>query len=364
MELDTVRVELGERSYDILIGRGALSVLGERIRRVSGASRVMVVSNPTVFGLYGARVLENLEGSGFSVSCHCIPDGEEYKSLATASGAYETMVSAGLDRESLVVSLGGGVVGDLAGFVAATYMRGIPFVQVPTTLLSQVDASVGGKVGVNLPSGKNLVGAFHQPLLVISDTEVLGTLERRDLVAGFAEVIKHAVLSDRDFFGYIEENRSKILALDEESLSRVVGRCCGIKAGVVAQDERERGVRALLNYGHTVGHAVESLAGYGEYRHGEAVAIGMVCAARIARRLGRCGGEDTLRQLRLIEASGLPSTAPGLSADAIIGMLARDKKVSHGKVRFVLAGRIGEAFITTDVPEAVLREVLEEMARE
>ncbi len=364
MGIDSVRVELGKRSYNILIGRGILSLLGERLRALLPGRNVVVISDPLVFSLYGENVAENLRAAGFNTSYHLVPDGEEHKNLNSARGAYEAMVSMGLERGSVVVSLGGGVIGDLAGFVAATYMRGISFVQVPTTLLAQVDASVGGKVGVNLSSGKNLVGAFHQPLLVLIDTAVLRTLDRRELIAGFAEVIKHGIIKDSSLFEYLEENYSKILAMDEECLSHVIKRCCQIKAEVVSRDEREEGLRSILNYGHTIGHALEAVTGYGKYRHGEAIAIGMVCAARISHLMGFCSEEESLRQARLIEASGLPVTAGGVGPEEVMEFLTRDKKVISGKVRFVLARHIGDVFISADVPESAVLEVLEEVTVE
>lgn len=266
-----VSVGLGERSYDIRIGSETLSGLGEMCLESGIGKNVALITNPTVGALYGERAVSSLASSGFSVTSIQIDDGEQYKNLDTLAAIFEGLISGGMDRGSTIVALGGGVVGDIAGFAAATFLRGIPFVQVPTTLLAQVDSSVGGKTGINVPKGKNLVGAFYQPRLVVIDVSTLHTLPEREYLSGLAEVVKYGIVLDRELFEFIEENPEKILARDNSVLVDLIERCCRIKADVVVQDERESGLRAVLNYGHTLGHAVETLTGYKMYTHGEAV---------------------------------------------------------------------------------------------
>ena len=336
-----VMVALGDRSYRILIGSNSLSCLGETLRGLNLGKRVALITNPTVGKLYLQNIRVSLETAGFTVNAIEIPDGEEFKNLDTLASIYAGLVAAGLDRGSFIVALGGGVVGDVAGFAAASYLRGIPFVQVPTTLLAQVDSSVGGKTGVNLPLGKNLVGAFYQPSLVMIDVETLSTLPEREYVGGLAEVVKYGIVLDKELFGFVEENVSQVLQRDAGVLATIVSRCCRIKADVVSQDERESGLRAVLNYGHTLGHAVETLTGYLRYTHGEAVAIGMVAAASYSQRCGLAEPGETLRVRKLIESLGLPTEPPRFSADEYVSAMLRDKKVRDGGITFVCNRDIG-----------------------
>lgn len=339
--MEEVRVELGERSYSICIGPGILDGLGRAVRDF-GFSRVAVVSNPTVYGIYGERVLGPLKAAGCGAAYVTVPDGEEYKELLWAYYLYGELLRLRLDRSSALIALGGGVVGDLTGFVASTYMRGIPFIQVPTTLLAQVDSSVGGKTGVNHPLGKNIIGTFHQPVLVWADVETLKTLARRELLAGMAEVIKYGVIRDPEFFHFLEDRRDDILGLEPGAIAQVIRRSCEIKAEVVSSDEREAGLRAVLNYGHTVGHAIETATGYSSYLHGEAVAIGMCAEAHLARLLGSLDSASEERIRSLVRSYGLPDRVPpGIEPERLIASMELDKKAVAGTLRFVLPGRIG-----------------------
>jgi 3-dehydroquinate synthase len=353
--VDEVRVDLGERSYGIHIGRGILGSVGERLAALGLGARVCVVSTPPVFELFGRQVTGSLSEAGFDVTVEEVPDGEESKSIRTAEHLYDRSLETGLDRTSTFVALGGGVVGDLTGFVAATFMRGVPFVQVPTTLLSMVDSSVGGKVAVNHPKGKNMIGAFHQPRAVLIDTGTLKTLPRRDFVGGVAEIIRYGAACDADFFNYLERNMEALLAGDDDVLRQAIGASCAIKARIVAADERETsGLRATLNYGHTFAHALEAVTGYTAYRHGEAVAIGMAWAARLASDMGICSREDAVRQTALIEAAGLPTSAEGCDPEKIVAAMATDKKAEGGKIRFVLTEKVGSVNIYTDIAHEML----------
>ncbi len=338
----TVTVGLGKRSYRISIGSGTLPHLGDVCRKLCPGKRLAVVTNPTVGALYLEQVRNPLLESGLTVSVIEIPDGEEYKSLSTLSSVYEQLVGAGMDRGGCVVALGGGVVGDLAGFAAATFLRGISYIQVPTTLLAQVDSSVGGKTGVNLPHGKNLVGAFHQPLMVMIDVSTLVTLPEREYLGGLAEVIKYGIVLDKGLFNYIEGNVAEILQRDPVMLEKIIARCCTIKADVVGKDERETGLRAVLNYGHTFGHAVEALTLFSRYSHGEAVAIGMVVAARYSQLKGFSTQDKTARIVKLIERVGLPVSAPIFSVNDYSAALMRDKKARDTGVTFVCNKGIGD----------------------
>jgi len=353
-----VKVELGERSYRIFIGNEVLGEVGVRVRGVHEPCRCVTVTDENVAPLYARQVNESLAEAGFQPDEVVLPAGEEYKTLQTLEGLCSRFVEAGLDRSSLVVALGGGVVGDVAGFAAASYMRGIPYVQLPTTLLAQVDSSVGGKTGVNLPEGKNLVGAFHQPALVHIDVSTLDSLPARELKAGMVEVIKYGVIRDVGFFEWLEGNLDGLLALDRRCLVEAVRRCCEIKAEVVAEDEREAGLRAILNYGHTVGHAVENLTEYRELRHGEAVSMGMVVAAVLSCSLGKLAPAQAERHNRLLERLGTPTRLPALKADRIIDQMQRDKKAVGGATKFVLARVLGEVEICSDIPAASVREAL------
>jgi 3-dehydroquinate synthase len=345
--MDTIIVGLGERSYPICIGEGILGKIGVELHAISFPKKIAVVTNPLVGGLYADLVLRGLNAAGFSPLRIDIPDGEEFKNLATVSTVYDTLMSAGFDRGCGLLALGGGVVGDLAGFVAATFLRGIPFVQIPTTLLAQVDSSVGGKTGVNHPLGKNLIGAFYQPRLVLIDVNTLATLSPRDYHAGFAEIVKYGVIRDQNFFSALKEDARKLCDHDPAALVAAIKRSCQIKADIVERDEREDGLRAILNYGHTFGHAIEYLAGYGEYRHGEAVAIGMVVAAQISATLGLCTLHEVAAIKQLLLDFKLPVVAPVYSSGKLLEAIARDKKVHTGLLRMILNRGIGDFEIRT-----------------
>jgi len=358
--MHVVKVELGARSYDILIG-AKLDKLGEEMSRLRVGTKVAVVTNPTVNKLYGKTVLTSLAAAGFTSMPVEIPDGEQHKTLDWANAIFTALLINTFDRRSPLVALGGGVIGDLTGFAASSYMRGVPFVQVPTTLLAMVDSSVGGKTGVNHPLGKNMIGAFYQPRLVLMDLDVLKTLPKEELLSGMAEVIKYGVIWDRELFDFLEKNREKILNLEEGPLGHIVRRSCEIKADVVSKDEREGGLRAILNFGHTVGHAVETLSDYAS-RHGEAVAIGMVYAAKLAHRTGLCDARIPERIEKLINAYGLPTSLsvmkPRPTVTQFMDMIQVDKKAEAGKVRFVLPKKIGEVVITREWGEQQLQELL------
>ena len=339
---DTVTVELADRSYPIVIGSHLLEELGPRLTTVMGAGRAAVVTNPTVGKFYWERVETSLRHAGFRVTEVEIPDGEEHKNLTWLAFIYDRLLEARLERTSPIVALGGGVIGDLAGFAAATYLRGVPFIQVPTTLLAQVDSSVGGKTGINHPAGKNLIGAFHQPRLVLVDVDTLQTLPRRELVAGLIEVIKYGVILDADLFALVEKDLDRILSLDEGLLRHVVRRCCALKAMVVHRDERESDYRSILNFGHTVGHAVEAVTAYQRYLHGEAVAIGMAFAARLSVVRGYCRTETMERIVQLLKRTGLSVEIPrDLPRQQLALAIEGDKKVSTGKVKFVCVEDFG-----------------------
>ncbi|MCK8817494.1 3-dehydroquinate synthase [Natroniella sulfidigena] len=359
--MEEVKVDLGARSYQIKVGEDLLKDIGAYLTELEIGSKVLIITNDLVDSLYGQEVKDSLLEAGFTVEVAKIGDGEEYKSLETAQQLYDEAVAAGLDRSSSILALGGGVVGDIAGLIAATYMRGINFIQVPTTLLAQVDSSVGGKVAVNHAAGKNLIGAFYQPKLVVADIKVLSTLEERELKAGLAEVIKYGVIWDEEFFTFLEDNYKEILALESQPLQHLIKLSCQIKAAVVAQDETERGLRAILNYGHTLGHALEAVTHYQHYRHGEGVAIGMVGAAKLANRIGWLDESDLIRQERLIENFGLPISFSQWSVDEICQALTKDKKVKDGVIRFILAKEIGEVEIIGDLEENLIKEVTQEL---
>ena len=351
MSTRTITVELGERSYPIVIGSGLLGGEFELGEYLAGGD-CLVVSNETVAPLYLDKLRQSLHG--VTVDSINLPDGEAFKTLDTASHIIDKLVDCGANRDTTVVALGGGVVGDIAGFAAASYMRGVGFIQVPTTLLAQVDSSVGGKTGVNHPKGKNLIGAFYQPGIVLIDIATLGTLPDRELRAGLAEVIKHGAIADAEFFAWLEANMPALLARDPEALAHAVQRSCEIKAAVVAEDERESGRRAILNFGHTFGHAIERCQGYGEWLHGEAVAAGMVMAAE----LSGIDAADAARLRALIEAAGLPADPPRVGAAAMLEAMGLDKKVLDKKLRFVLLQDLGSTIVTSDYDPALLDRVV------
>ncbi len=354
-----VHVALSERSYDIEIGAGLLPHAGQSILNRTSCSHAVVITDSNVESLYGQRIVDSLEQAGVRVNIATVPAGEATKSASHADQLWRLMLEFAADRKSIVVAVGGGVVGDLAGFIAATYGRGIRFVQVPTTLLAQVDSSVGGKVGINLPGAKNMVGAFWQPESVVIDTEVLNSLPVREYRAGLAEVVKYGVILDADFFKYLEANIDGLNNREPSVMRHIVARSCELKAQVVSADEREEtGVRAVLNYGHTFCHAFEAETGYGTYLHGEAVAIGMLCASRLAESMGRIDAETTRRQHDLLSALGLPLTVPDISHDVLIRSMQKDKKTEHGKLRFVLPTRMGHVELVSDVPEDLVRAAL------
>lgn len=352
-----VHVALGDRSYDIVIGPGLLAQLGAICRPVAPGRRVLLVTDETVNGLYGDAAARALEGGGYHVARAVVPAGEESKSGEQLFHLYDRAIGHLLDRHGAVIALGGGVVGDLAGFMAATYLRGIRYVQVPTTLLAMVDSAVGGKTGINLAHGKNLVGSFHQPAAVICDTDALRSLPRREFVAGLAEVIKYGVIRDAGLFETLERDLDAILRGEETVLAGIVERSCAIKAEVVGADERESGLRAILNYGHTLGHALENAAGYGTYLHGEAIGVGMAYAARLSQRVRGLPAAEADRMVALIERAGLPTLAPDVPWASLRKAMDVDKKAAGGRPTFVLAEGIGRVAFGCDVPEDVLEEV-------
>jgi 3-dehydroquinate synthase len=355
-----VQVPLGQRSYVIHVGGRLLRTLGAECGKLGLGKRCAVVTDTNAGPLYAEAAVASLKKAGFDPVVVTVPAGETAKSLKTVAACYDQFAAHRLERKSFVVALGGGVVGDLAGFVAATYLRGVPFVQVPTTLLAQVDSSVGGKVGVNLKAGKNLVGAFHQPRLVLCDQDALKTLPHREFRAGLAEVIKYGIIYDIPFFRVLEKNIGKLLKLQPKLLAEVVARCCEIKAEVVGQDETETGLRAILNFGHTIGHAIENTAGYGKYLHGEAISIGQVAAAHLSGLLAGMSAAEAGRIAALFTAAGLPVgiRLNKIQTGRLLGAMKLDKKVSSGEVKFVLADRIGSAKWGCSVPEAAILEVL------
>ena len=371
-EPNVVQVFLGPRSYDILIGTGILSAFARYAetwmeRLTDGRAqkgRALVVTDRNLAGSHARTVLDSLKSGGWTCREAVLEPGEPSKSLETAAHLYDELVELEADRHTVVVAVGGGVVGDAAGFAAATYARGVPFVQVPTSLLAHVDSSVGGKVGINHPRAKNLIGAFHQPLGVCIDTATLDTLPDREYRSGLAEVVKYGVIMDEEFFDWLERNVAALNNRSSEALQYVIARSCRLKADVVEHDEFEtKGLRASLNYGHTFAHAYEALVGYGELLHGEAVAIGMVDASRLSERLGRIGPDVTQRQKDLLEALHLPTRLPAevrLSSDDVVATMKLDKKARAGRLRFVLPDRMGHVALVGDVPEETVRQVLAE----
>jgi len=354
--MQKIRVELEERSYSIIIGNRVLHDLGEILEEFAFSSKIALISNPTVYQFYGEKISGTLKDAGYDLTEVIIPDGEEYKSLAYTEKIYASLLNAKLDRKSALIALGGGVIGDITGFAASTYMRGIDFVQVPTTLLAQVDSSVGGKTGVNHPLGKNMIGTFWQPRLVWIDTATLATLPRREFLSGLGEVIKYGVIWDENLFAFLETNRDEIVNLDAMSLTHIIKRSCEIKAEVVSKDERESGLRAILNFGHTIGHAIETLTGYKKYLHGEAVAIGMYMEAKLSHQVGLLKNEEGLRIKALIDSYELPSALPDdIEINDLLETMQIDKKTVAGKMHFVLPEKVGEVRISSEITAEDIR---------
>ncbi len=356
---EKITVGLGDRTYPIWVGDGILDQLGEALDQVVFPRKVAVVSNPTVADLFGRKLMQALAGSGYAVSMITIPDGEEHKNVASLMSIYDALIKGGYDRSCGLVALGGGVVGDIVGFAAATYLRGVPFVQVPTTLLAQVDSSVGGKTAINHPLGKNLIGAFYQPRHVHIDVSTLDRLPGREFAAGIAEVVKYGIIRDEPFFNWMISHRQQLNDRDHSAMTRAVMKSCQIKADVVEIDEKESSLRAILNYGHTFGHAVETLAGYGQFRHGEAVAIGMVVAAGISCELGLCTKDQFSKIKSLLISFQLPVDPPPFPLDDYLAAMGRDKKVKEGALHLVLNRGIGDCEVRAiDDPKRLFAAVL------
>lgn len=359
-DVTVVRVALGARSYDIQIGSGNLAELGTFVAERLRPSHAVVITDTNVAPLYTAPAKASLDSAGIRVDVALVNAGEASKSVVEANHLWEQLSDYGADRKTVVIALGGGVIGDLAGFAAATYARGLALIQVPTTLLAHVDSSVGGKVGVNLPAAKNMVGAFWQPRGVLIDCGVLQSLPEREYRAGLAEVVKYGVILDAEFFEFLEQQASALNERDPAVLKQVVARCCRLKADVVEHDETEEtGLRAVLNYGHTFCHAIETVTQYGEFLHGEAVSIGMLCASRVAEYLGRVDTQFTQRQQTLLETLGLPVQVPPLNRDELLRAMQHDKKVLHGRLRFVLPTRLGHVELVEGVSEGTVRDALD-----
>jgi 3-dehydroquinate synthase len=355
--MEQLHISLGERSYPILIGAGLLAsadVVGSHVK----ARDLLIVTNDRVAPLYLDRLRSTLAGK--RTAAVILPDGEAYKTLETVGKVFDALTAERMNRDAAIVALGGGVVGDIAGFAAACYQRGIDYIQVPTTLLAQVDSSVGGKTGVNHPAGKNLIGAFHQPRCVIADPEVLNTLPEREFRSGLAEVVKYGLIRDPAFFAWLEGHTGELLSRDAGALSHAIRRSCELKAEIVGIDEREQGLRAILNLGHTFGHAIETATGYGSWLHGEAVAAGMVLASDLSMRLGWMSNKDHERTVALLKRLELPVSAPKIGAGRALELMGMDKKVLAGKLRLVLMKSLGDAVVTGDFPLPALTETLEQ----
>ncbi|HRA28608.1 MAG TPA: 3-dehydroquinate synthase [Acinetobacter johnsonii] len=354
--MQTLYVELGERRYPIFIGSDLdpKALLEPYIR----GCQVMIVSNKTVAPLYLARYVAAIEALGKTVATCTLPDGEKYKNIEHLNLIFDALLASGFNRDCTVLALGGGVIGDMAGFASACFQRGVYFIQVPTTLLSQVDSSVGGKTGINHPLGKNMIGAFQQPQVVLADMSQLKTLPARELSAGLAEVIKYALLGDADFLAWLEQHMDALVQGDEAALAEAVYRSCAHKARIVANDEKEQGERALLNLGHTFGHAIESYLGYGEWLHGEAVATGMVMAADLSQRMGWISAEDLARTKNIIQRANLPIVCPQIPLDDFLAYMAHDKKVLNGQLRLVLMQAVGQAIITKTFDVELMKQAI------
>jgi 3-dehydroquinate synthase len=357
--MQTVTVALGERSYAIHIGQGVLDAVGEVLAQLPVTKKALVVTQAAIAAAYGERVVQSLRSQGFAAEALEVLDAEEAKSLAWLERLYDRAIELRLDRRSPIVALGGGVVGDLAGFAAATYMRGVPFVQIPTTLLAQVDSSFGGKTAINHPRGKNLIGAFYQPRVVLIDVDTLRTLSPRELRSGLAEVVKYGVIAKPDLFELLEGCTTAGLLQDATLLTRVIRECCQIKADVVAADEQETGIRAILNFGHTFGHAIEAAGGFSTYTHGEAVAIGMVWATDLSQRMGLCNADLLVRVKQLLQSLGLP-IALKARIEGIRDTLLLDKKAVAGRLRFILVEGLGRVSIRDDVPSQLVEAIIDD----
>jgi 3-dehydroquinate synthase len=360
-KMEKITVALGDRSYPILIGNALLDRLGQELVAIDFPRRLAIVTNPTVAAHYAERVCGTLEQQGFRPFLLTVPDGERYKDLEHLAVIYDGLIEHEVDRGCGLIALGGGVVGDMAGFAAATFLRGIPYVQIPTTLLAQVDSSVGGKTAVNHPLGKNLIGAFYQPRLVLIDVDSLKTLDPREVVAGLAEVVKYGMIRDAAFFEWLESNAERLRVGDAQSLVYAIKRSCQIKAEIVAADEREGSVRAHLNFGHTFGHAIENLSGYGFWKHGEAVAAGMMVAVRVAQKCGYCRGNEVDRLQSLLQSLDLPVSPPDYPLADYVAAMRRDKKVKQGELSLVLNQGIGRVVLEriSDI-ETIFSAVLED----
>lgn len=349
-----VTVNLGERSYDIMINSGAIQEIGGYLKDlVHESAKIYIVTNPTIHGLHGQDLENAIESSGHPCKTLTVPDGEEYKTLDTISSLYDRLIEDNVKRTDVILAFGGGVIGDMAGFLAATLLRGLTFVQVPTTLLAQVDSSIGGKVGVNHARGKNLIGAFYQPRLVLVDPNVLKTLPKRELLAGYAEVIKYGCIAKPSILDRLQSNAPGALAVDYDFITQIIADCCAIKAKVVSTDERESGHRAILNYGHTIGHAIEAATGYRQYLHGEAVMLGMVAAAWIARHMSLLSDDDYQAHLETAEALGLPTSDDRLDVNSTCDKMRYDKKWTTGGSIFVLLEKLGQPRILRDIDEDI-----------
>jgi 3-dehydroquinate synthase len=354
-------VRTATESYPIFAGWGLLGELGKKMRRAGLAGRANIISDETAFSIYGARAARAVEEAGFAVASLSLPPGEPSKTIESAIRAYDWLAKQRVERDDVIVALGGGVVGDLAGFVAATMLRGLPLVQVPTSLVAMVDASIGGKVAVNHPQGKNVIGAFYQPRLVLADVETLTTLPRRELISGWAEVIKHGLTLDPQFTQFLEGHAEQLISLEPEDVTRAVARSATIKAQVVIEDEKERGRRIILNYGHTIAHGLETATHYQRFLHGEAIAIGMTGAALISRRLGLIPEKLVEQQRALLHRFGLPTACSDVDVEAVLRAMELDKKVRGQAVRWVLLTGLGEVLIRHDVPPEMARKVIEEL---
>ncbi|NLP42184.1 MAG: 3-dehydroquinate synthase [Veillonellaceae bacterium] len=356
-----LKVDLGDNSYKIHIGTDWFCNLCSLLKQFKSSSKALIVTDSNIVKLYSEKVANLFRSAGINVKVYSINVGEQSKSASQAMELYTKAIEMNLDRKSPIVALGGGVVGDLAGFIAATYLRGVPFIQIPTSLLAQVDSSVGGKVAINHPLGKNLIGAFYQPKMVFIDTNVLTTLPDRELYTGLAEVIKYGIIADASFFQYLNEKKNQILSKDPSVMTNIIHRSCEIKANVVANDERETGQRAILNFGHTIGHAIEAYTGYNKYNHGEAVAIGMHGAALISYHMGLCSSQVVDNIKNVIMNFRLPLKADNCPINEIMPLLIRDKKAIDGRINWVLVNALGKVSLVNNVPEIVIKTALDEI---